>query len=127
MMRHLTTFALAGILGSLLMAGNAEACHKRKCTCAPVVCAPVVCATGRLPLTSRLRSPCALKVKKCGGGGLLAGLCHKKAACAPASCATPVAYAYNYTVATPSGQYMGTPQTTGMPPVPGKSMGTPQR
>ena len=42
MTRHLTTVALAGILGSVLLAGNAEACHKNKCNrCArPVVCAP---------------------------------------------------------------------------------------
>jgi hypothetical protein len=74
---------------------------------------------------------CAIKVKKCGGGGLLAGLFHKKATCAPAPCATTVTYAYNYTTVAPSGQYIGTPQATsqsmGMPPVPGKSMGTPQR
>jgi hypothetical protein len=112
LMRHLTTFALAGILGSLLMAGNAEACHKRKCNCAPVVCAPVVCYQP---------APC-VKVKKCG---LFAGLCHKKQSCAPAPCATPVVYAYNYTTVAPSGQTWATPQTGGMPPVPAKT-GTPQ-
>ncbi len=41
MIRHLTTLAFAGMLGSLLLAGNAEACHKKKCGCAaPVACAP---------------------------------------------------------------------------------------
>jgi hypothetical protein len=128
MMRHLTTFALAGILGSLLMAGNAEACHKKKCACAPVVCAPapVICYQPA-PCPRPVKVACAPKVKKCGGGGLFAGLCHKKQACAPAPCGTPVAYAYNYPTVAPTGQYIGTPQTGGMPPVPAKSMGTPQR
>jgi hypothetical protein len=114
MTRHLTTVALAGILGSFLLAGNAEACHKTKCNrCAPVVCAPapVVCYQPA-PCPRPVKTSCAPKVKKCGGGGLLAGLCHKKQACAPAPCG-PVAYAYSYpTTVAPSGQYMGTPQVS---------------
>jgi hypothetical protein len=133
MMRHLTTLALVGILGSLLLAGNAEACHKKKCACAaPVACAPArVVYAQPAPCPRPVKIACAPKVKKCGGGGLLAGLCHKKKAYAPAPCVTTVSYAYNYTTVAPSGQYMGTPQAsgqyTGMPPVPGKSTGTPQR
>jgi hypothetical protein len=130
-MRHLTLLALGGILGSFLLAGNAEACHKKQCQCAaPVVCAPapVVCVQPAPP-PRPVKIACAPKVKKCGGGGLLAKLFHKKT-CAPAACATPVAYVSSYPTVTPSGQYMSTPQATrqsmGMPQVPSKSMGTPQ-
>ncbi len=103
MMRHLTTLVLAGVLGTLVMAGNAEACHKKKCACAPapVVYAPMPCAK---PVKT-----CAPKVKKCGGGGLFAGLCHKKPV-ATVACATPVSYAYSTPLVAPSGQYFGTPQ-----------------
>jgi hypothetical protein len=80
MMRHLTTFALAGILGSLLMAGNAEACHKKKCVCAPVVCAPapVICYQPA-PCPRPVKVACAPKIKKCGGGGLCLRLSHRRA------------------------------------------------
>ena len=65
------------------------------------------------------------KVKKCGGGGLMAGLCHKKASFAPAPCTT-VAYNYAptyYGAPMASGQSYPTPQATGQsytPPVPSK-------
>jgi hypothetical protein len=114
MMRHLTTLVLAGVLGTLVMAGNAEACHKKKCGCAPapVVCAPapVVCAP--VVKTVHCAKPvkvCAPKVKTCGGGGLFAGLCHKKPV-ATVACATPVSYTYSYATTVPSGQYLATPQ-----------------
>ncbi len=48
MIRHLTTLVLCGILGSMVLVGNAEACHKKRCGCTPVVCAvpkPVPCVT----------------------------------------------------------------------------------
>lgn len=135
MKRHLTMVALGGLLSSFLLAGNAEACcHKNKCNnrcAAPVVCAPAPVVYARpapCPRPVKVAS-CAPRAKKCGGGGLLAGLCHKKKSCAPAPapCAT---VAYNYAPMA-SGQYMGSPQATGqsmgMPTVPGKSMGTPQR
>ena len=116
MTRHLTTVALAGILGSVLLAGNAEACHKNKCNnrCArPVVCAPApVVHVQPAPCPRPVKTCCAPKVKKCGGGGLLAGLCHRKKACAPAPCGPVVAYTYSYTTVAPSGQYMGTPQVS---------------
>jgi hypothetical protein len=84
---------------------------------------------------------CAPRPKKCGLGGLFAGLCRKKQSCAPAAAPAPcttVAYnyapTYNYRYAAPvaSGQYYTTPQATGQYPVgtplaPGKSVGTPQR
>ncbi len=43
MKRHLLTLVLSGLVGSFVLAGNAEACHKKKCTCAPApTCAVVV-------------------------------------------------------------------------------------
>ncbi len=61
MKRHLLTLVLSGLVGSLVLAGNAEACHKKKCTCAPAPCAVAVCAP----------APCAVAV------------------CAPAPCPAP--------------------------------------
>jgi hypothetical protein len=117
MMRHLTTLVLTGVLGTLLLAGNAEACHKKRCSCAaPVACAPVVIYHKPAPPPKPVVcyqpvvvKTCAPKVKKCGHGGLFAKLCHKKT-CAPAPCATPVAYAYSYSTVVPSGQVMPAPQ-----------------
>ena len=63
MMRHLTTLVLCGVLGSMVLVGNAEACHKRSCGHAPVVCAaprPVPCVTYAPTYTA-----CAPKVKHC--------------------------------------------------------------
>ena len=40
MVRHLTTLILGGILGSMVLVGNAEACHRKNCGhAAPVACA----------------------------------------------------------------------------------------
>jgi hypothetical protein len=87
MRRSFLTLAAAAALGLLMTAGEASACHKKKCPCpTPVVCVPppVVCAP---------KPVCAPKVKH--GCKLFA---HKpKATCAP------VAYTYATTV-TPSGQ-----------------------
>ena len=80
MMRHLPSLVLFGVLGSMVLVGNAEACHRTKCGHAPVVCAapaPVACA------------PCAPKIKHCGFHFKLPIFCHKKAAPVVA-CATPV-------------------------------------
>ena len=49
MKRHLLTLVLSGLVGSLVLAGNAEACHKKKCTCAPAPCAVAVACTCPLP------------------------------------------------------------------------------
>jgi hypothetical protein len=141
MMKHLTKLALAGALGMFLLAGDAEACHGIKCNkrcAAPVACAParVVCAQPA-PCPRPVKTvSCAPRPKKCGLGGLFAGLCHKRTACAPAPapCAT-VAYQYapthTYGAPVASGQYVGTPQASGQyvgtPQVPAKSLGTPQR
>lgn len=127
-MKHLITLALGGMLGVCLLAGDASACHKKKCGCgAPAACAPVVCAQPA-PCARPVKTACAPRVKKCGGGGgLFAGLCHKKQRCAPAPCGPVVAYNYAptyYGAPTASGQYMTSPQTM-MPQVPAK--GTPQR
>ena len=106
MIRQLTTLVVCGVLGSTVLVGSAEACHKRTCGHAPVVCAaprPAPCVT---------YAPCAPKVKHCGFK--LPTFCHKKAACAPApvaSCApAPVYYSY----AAPS----RTPRRSAIPPPP---------
>jgi hypothetical protein len=129
-MKHLMTLTLGGILGVCLLSGDAEACHKQKCGCATTAAcapAPVVCARPA-PCAKPVKTACAPRVKKCGGGlgGLLAGLCQKKQSCAPAPCTTVVAYNYAPTYVgapMPSGQSYPTPQATGqsyMPPVPSK-------
>src|ERR1700677_1786928 len=97
MIRPLTTLVLCGVLGSMVLVGNAEACHQRKCGCAPAVCAapqPEPCVT---------YTPCAPKAKPCAFK--LPTFCHKKpvcttyvAACAPA----PVYYSYAAPVSYPT-------------------------
>src|SRR5271165_5910348 len=102
MKRHLLTLVLSGLVGSLVLAGNAEACHKKKCTCAPAPCAVAVCAPAPCPAPAPVCAPapcpapvpvcaptCAPK-KHCGlfGGFKGFGLgCHRKATV----CAEPVA------------------------------------
>jgi hypothetical protein len=76
-MRHLPTLILSGILGSMILVGDARACHKIKCKCAT----PVVCAVAQ-------PAPCVQKVA-CAKPKLT--LCAKKSVCAkPAPCAKPV-------------------------------------
>src|SRR4051812_6316783 len=104
MKRYLMTLILSGFVGSLVLVGNAEACHKKKCnhasapTCAVVepapcpppppapVCEPVACEP-------KAKKKCALFACFKGKHG------HKKACAgpAPAVCETvayeaPVAY-----------------------------------
>jgi hypothetical protein len=122
MVRHLTTMALAGILGSVLMVGNAEACHRKNCRhAAPVACAtPVVCTTlvacpaprpapcvKPVATCKPVKQTCAPKVKCFTLPKLcLPKFCQKKT-CAPTpvvlACATPVSYAapVGYPVASP--------------------------
>ena len=41
MKRHLLTLVLTGLVGSLVLAGDAQACHMKKCTTLPATCAVV--------------------------------------------------------------------------------------
>ena len=59
MKRHLLTLVLSGLVGSFVLAGNAEACHKKRCTCAPAP-ACVVAAPSPSPSRRRLSRPVAL-------------------------------------------------------------------
>ncbi len=105
-MRNLKTLAFAGLFGTLMLAGDASACHKKKCACpapAPVACAPApVVACAPAPKKCHMKMP---KMKH-----------HAKATCAPvAYAAAPVAYAtQGYSspqgYATPQSAPMGTMQ-----------------
>jgi hypothetical protein len=92
MKRHLLTWILSGFVASLLLVGNAEACHKRTCACAPVTCAvyvPAPCpppAPVCVPVCQPVCAP-----RKCGGlfsffRGFRFG-CHR--ICAPPPCPVP--------------------------------------
>src|SRR5262245_10036470 len=115
MMRHVLTLVLSGILGSIVLSGNAEACHKKRCGCvasrvyvapAPVVCPQPVAQVQAVqyvqPAPCVRPVACAPRPKKCGG--FLSGLCHKRRAITVA-CAAPVSYgapaAYGPYVASP--------------------------
>jgi hypothetical protein len=98
MIRKLTTVVLSGILGTVLLAGDAKACLFKKCggcarpaacaaPCAPACYTPAPCATS-----------CGPKFKLCNFK--LPSLCHRRPV-ATAVCATPVYYAPSYPVATP--------------------------
>ncbi len=91
-MRTLTTLALAGLFGALLLAGDASACcHKKKVACAPA-CAPApapVCEPAPAPV-------CEAPAKKHCGGFKMPKMkfgCHKKAAPACETAYAPVEYA----------------------------------
>ena len=95
MKRHALTLVLTGVLGSLFVVGNAEACHKKKCACpAP----EPVCVVEPAPCPAP-EPVCAPAPKKCGLFShfklpKFGGLCHKKApVCEPAPCTEIVAYA----------------------------------
>ncbi|WP_205678676.1 hypothetical protein [Aquisphaera insulae] len=105
MKRHALTLVLTGVLGSLFVVGTAEACHKKKHTCAAPAPAPV-CTVEPAPVPAPAPCPapeptCAPAPKKCGLFSHVklpkfGGLCHKKAACEPApapACVETVAYA----------------------------------
>jgi hypothetical protein len=94
MMRHLMTLVLSGILGSILLAGNAEACHRKRCSCAaPVACvtpAPVVCVQPvvRVKMVRCAKPAPCVKPVAC----VQPAPCVKPVACAqPAPCGQPVA------------------------------------
>ena len=104
MKRHLLTLVLSGLVGSLVLAGNAEACHKKRCTCAPAPCAVAVCAPAPTcvvaapapcPAPAPVCEPTCAPKKHCGLFGGFKGFklgCHKKAVCAApvAPCETVV-------------------------------------
>ena len=70
MKRHLLTLVLSGLVGSLVLAGEAQACHKKKCTCAAApTCAVYEPAPCPAPAPVCAPAPCAVAV------------------CAPAPCA----------------------------------------
>jgi hypothetical protein len=82
MRRSFVTLALAGLLGSVLLVGDAEACHKKKRACPPP-CPPAPCAVPAPcppppcpPPPCYEPAPCPPPKKKCCGGGL--GLFKKK-------------------------------------------------
>jgi hypothetical protein len=114
MKRHLLTLAVALVAGLFLTAGDAHACHKKKCrkSCEPRPCVVVCEPCPPPPSPPPSGEPCRPK-KKCGR--FSGGLCHKKKReCAPAPCAT-VAYVSHpapqvYYYAAPSGQAIGSPQ-----------------
>jgi hypothetical protein len=94
MVRNLTTMILSGVLGSILMAGNAEACHKIRCGCPT----PVPCAVVYVQPALCVKTCCAPRVKHCFTLPKL--FCHKKVVCP-----TPVCY---YVAPTP----LSTPQSS---------------
>ena len=124
MKRHLLGLALGALVGSFVLGGTAQACHKKACTPAAPVCAPapVVCEPAPVCPPAPVVETCAPAPKKhCFklpnlkgiGGGLKGFGCHKKAApvCAPAPCeavyapapvyAAPQTYAAPQAVAAP--------------------------
>jgi hypothetical protein len=90
MKRHLLTLVLSGLVGSLVLAGNAEACHKKKCTCAPAPCAVAEPCPAPAPVCEPTCAP-----KKCGLFAHMKGMklgCHKRAVCAEVVPCETVAY-----------------------------------
>lgn len=96
MKRHLMTLLVAGFVGSLVLAGNAEACHKRKCTSTPPPC--VVVEPAPCPAPAPVCTTACAPRRHCGflshcKGIRLGGCFHKRArGCAPAPCGEVVAY-----------------------------------
>ena len=96
MKRHLLTLVLSGLVGSFVLAGNAEACHKKKCTCAPAPCAVVEAVAAPCPAPAPVCEPTCAPKKKCGLFAHMKGMklgCHKTAVCAkPVAPCETVAY-----------------------------------
>ena len=111
MKRYLMTLVLSGLVGSLVLSSNAEACHKKKCACAPAPVCEAPCPPPA-PVCEPCPPPCPPPAKKCclfsGFKGFKLG-CHKKACepapvCEPAPPCAPcetVAYAPPVTYAAP--------------------------
>ena len=99
MKRYLLTLLVAGFVGSIVLVGSAQACHKKRCTCAPAPSTPCVvvepaCCPAPAPVCT---TTCAPR-QRCGmfsraRGRRMGGCFHKKArVCAPAPCGEVVAY-----------------------------------
>jgi hypothetical protein len=112
MKRHLLTLVLTGLVGSLVLAGDAQACHMKKCHHAAPTCAVVEPAPCPEPPPAPVCEPTCAPKKKCGLFAHFKGMklgCHKKVACepapvcepAPAPCAQTVAYSAPVTYAAP--------------------------
>ena len=84
MKRHFLALLLTGFVGSLVLVGNAEACHKKRCTCAPTACAVVEPAP--CPAPAPVCEPTCAPRKHCGlfshFKGIKLGGCFHKRACA---------------------------------------------
>ena len=102
-MRNLKTLALAGLVGTLFLASDASACHKKKCACAP---APVAtCAPAPVVECAPAPKKCHMKMPKMKH--------HAKAACAPATYAyAPTTYAAPASYATPQATPQAAPMGT---------------
>jgi len=123
MKRHLLGLALGALVGSFVLVGDAQACHKKKVACAAPapVCAPapvVECAPA--PVCVPVVETCAPAPKKsCFGGlGKLKGLGHgfkgfgHKKACAPAPACDVVYAAPAETVYAAPQQVLAAPQAS---------------
>ena len=111
-MRNLKTIAFAGLIGVFALAGDASACHKKKCACpttTTVVCAPapvVECVPAPVVECAPAKKKCCFKMPKMHMPKLG---CHKKAECAPVAYETT--YGAPTTYASPQGY--ASPQASG--------------
>ena len=80
-MRFLSTLALAGLFGALLLTSDASACHKKAVCAAPCPPPAPVCEPAPAPVCEAPAKKCHFKMPKLKFG------CHKKAVCEPV-CAT---------------------------------------
>ena len=116
MRRHLLILALAGVFG-ILAASDASACHKKKCghVPAPTPCVVVEPCPPPAPVCEPV--PVCAPTPKCGLfkhlGGCghkkmnIGGLCHKRAACAPAQVVCETSAPTYYPAPAPSPQASG--------------------
>ncbi len=65
MVRNLTTLILTGVLGSIVMAGNAEACLFKRCSCQKPAPCNVACVQPAPCVTPVATTCCAPKVRHC--------------------------------------------------------------
>ncbi len=78
-MRNFKTLALVGVIGVFALAGDASACHKKKCACPATTVAYVAAPVAECAPVKKCKMP---KMPKMG--------CHKKAAvCAPVAYSAP--------------------------------------